>query len=105
VTDNLIKHRRVWKDEVSKLQYANAVYIERIAVLERQNSDLFSSITHVRNEYEILYNNVSRLFGSADNFTKRGATLPKQLEENIKTVISDYKTKERESNERSKSRI
>lgn len=85
------KHRRVWKDEVSKLQYANAVYIDRIAVLERQNTDLLVSNRKISNEYEILYNNVARLFGSADSFTKRGATLPKQLEDSIRAVIMNHK--------------
>lgn len=89
MTDN--KHRRAWKDEVSKLQYANAVYIDRIAVLERQNADLLVSNNKMAQEYQIFYHNVSRLFGSADSFTKRGATLPEQLENSIKAVIQNYK--------------
>lgn len=94
MTDN--KHRRVWKDEVSKLQYANAVYIDRIAVLERQNADLLVTNRNISNEYEILYHNVARLFGSTDSFTKRGATLPKQLEDSIKAVVQNYRELKKE---------
>lgn len=90
------KHRRVWKDEVSKLQYANAVYIDRIATLERQNNDLLVSNNNIAQEYQIFYHNVSNLFGSADSFTKRGAKLPKQLEDSIKAVIQNYKELTRE---------
>jgi len=90
MTDD-IKHRRVWKDEVSKLQYANAVYIDRIATLETQNADLLASNNRISQEYQIFYHNVSRLFGSVDNFTQRGMTFSKQLEDDIRTVIQKYK--------------
>lgn len=38
------------KDEISKLQYANAVYIERIAKLEKENSNLLEAFTGLGNQ-------------------------------------------------------
>jgi hypothetical protein len=88
-----IKNRRVWKDEVTKLQYANAVFMERNSQLEKEKIELLTFQSELRNAFNILHSNVSSLLGDyyLSLLTKRGARFPKQLEENIKAVVQNYR--------------
>lgn len=87
------------KDEVSKLQYANAVYIERIAKLEEQNSNLFKALTDTGNAYKILYHNVDMIFGSTAYLSLRGARLPKDLVKQIRALVDNYDKEYRKKND------
>lgn len=80
------------KNHITKLQYANAIFIERNAILEREWKEALRKAKEWQDEYNHVRSQVFHVFGEklGSSFMRRGLEIPEGLIQEIRRLLEKF---------------